>query len=196
MNRRVPEESVTTKETKPKRPRKRAAEPAPEPVSEPAAEDEERDAPGLGGTATRLVIFGMADQRYALPIDAVQEIQQLVAVSAMPSASGAVIGAINLRGQVVPAIDLRLLLGLPACEHALETPMILARTSHGLVALIVDEVEDVVLTAADSMQAPSAVYELAQKMLAVCRLESGLVFVLDIDALVVPVAHAVGAMAP
>lgn len=198
---------MTTKESRPKRPRKRAAEPAPEPVAEPAAEaagssepvaseDQERDIPGWDGSATRLVVFGMAGQRYALPIDAVQEIQQLVAISEMPSASGAVIGAINLRGQVVPAIDLRLLIGVPVCEYALETPMILARTSHGLVALIVDDVEDVVLAGGDSLQEPSAVYELAEKMLSVCRLETGLVFVLDIDALVVPVAHAVGAMTP
>jgi chemotaxis signal transduction protein len=74
--------------------------------------------------------------------------------------------------------------------------MILARSMQGLVALIVDDVEDVVLVDADSMQAPSSVYELADKMIAVCRLESGLVFLLDIDALVVPVVHAVEAMSP
>ena len=133
---------------------------------------------------TRLIVFRMEGQRYALPIEAVQEIQQMVAVSEMPGSAGAVLGVINLRGQVIPAIAMRSLVGLSDREPGLDTPMVLTYTAHGLVALIVDEVEDVVEIDPVSVQAPSAVHPLASRLLGVCRLDDGLVFLFDVDALV------------
>lgn len=139
---------------------------------------------------TRLVVFRMEGQSYALPIEAVQEIQQMVAVSEMPGSSGAVLGVINLRGHVIPAIDMRTLVGLSFREPSLETPMIVTYTSHGVVALIVDEVEDVVEVQADDVQQPSAVHPLASRLLGVCRFEEGLVFLFDVDAVIPPVTVA------
>jgi purine-binding chemotaxis protein CheW len=132
----------------------------------------------------RLVVFAVDTQRYALPIEAVQEIQQIVALSEIPDDSGSVVGVINLRGDVVPAMDIRRLLGLPSRDYDLQTPMVFTRTPRGLVALIVDEVEDVVEVPQGSMQRASSNYELADKLLGICRLEDSLVFVFDIDRLV------------
>jgi purine-binding chemotaxis protein CheW len=188
-----PEDLVTTKDAKPKRTKarsSRSAETPPEVTpADRSAPEVETEAPVDSGELItdppgRLVVFGMDGQRYALPMDSVQEIQQLVAVSEMPGASPAVIGVINLRGQVVPAIDLRVLVGLPARDYDLDTPMILARTRGGLVALVVDQVEDVVEVPDGAMQAASRVHALADRLLGVCRLESGLVFVFDAEALV------------
>jgi purine-binding chemotaxis protein CheW len=95
-----------------------------------------------------------------------------------------VVGVINVRGAVVPVMDLRLMLGLPAKEYHLQTPMVFTRTPRGLVALVVDEVADVVEVPPGSVQAPSAVFALADRLMGVCRLESGPVFVLDIGRLV------------
>jgi chemotaxis signal transduction protein len=81
-------------------------------------------------------------------------------------------------------MDIRRLLGLPAREYGLQTPMIFTRTPRGLVALIVDEVEDVVEVPAGCMQEPSAGYDLADKLLSTCRLDERLIFVFDIDRLV------------
>jgi purine-binding chemotaxis protein CheW len=124
----------------------------------------------------RLVVFAVDTQRYALPIEAVQEIQQIVALSEIPDDSGSV--------DVVPAMDIRRLLGLPSRDYDLQTPMVFTRTPRGLVALIVDEVEDVVEVPQGSMQRASSNYELADKLLGICRLEDSLVFVFDIDRLV------------
>ena len=62
------------------------------------------------------------------------------------------------------------------------------------MALIVDEVEDVVDVPPDSMQAPSGVYALADRLVGVCRLADGLVFVFDIDALIPAEAARAGRM--
>jgi purine-binding chemotaxis protein CheW len=158
------------------------------PVSVDAAEPAPDGSCALG----RIIVFRLESQRYALPIEVVQEIQQIVAFSDLPDSSPAVVGVINLRGQVVPAVDLRLLVGLPAIAYGLQTPMVFVRTSRGVVSLIVDEVEDVVEVPAGSTQAPSKMSALADRLLCVVRLDTDLIFVFDIDRLVPPEAASAG----
>lgn len=151
------------------------------PAPRPLETDPEPARTELSG---RIVVFVLDGQRYALPIEIVQEIQQIVAISALPEASPAVVGVVNLRGDVVPVVDLRLLVGLPGAEYGLQTPMVFAHTAKGLVALLVDEVEDVVEITAGSTQAPSRMYALSDLLSCVVRLADGIVFVFDIDRLV------------
>ncbi|MDO8915007.1 MAG: chemotaxis protein CheW [Coriobacteriia bacterium] len=165
-------QAAKSDEARPEAPEPIAASPEPLPV-EVAIE-------GLD----RILLFVMDEQRYGLPIEVVQEIQQIVALSEIPDDSGGVVGVINLRGVVVPVMDLRLMLGLVPKEYHLQTPMVFTRTPRGLIALVVDEVADVVEVPSGSVQAPSGVLALADRLLGVCRLEDGPVFVLDVDRLV------------
>lgn len=131
----------------------------------------------------QVVAFFLGGQRYALPIDRVQEIQQIVAFSEVPSGGSGVVGMVNLRGSVIPAIDLRRLVGLPGEEYVLETPMIICRVRGQLVALIVDEVQDVIQLPDGCLQAAPPMHSLSSKMIGVCRLDDGLVYLLDLDLL-------------
>jgi len=131
-----------------------------------------------------VVAFYLAGQRYALPIDRVQEIQQIVAFSEVPSGSGGVVGMVNLRGEVIPAVDVRLLVGLAPQAYSLDTPMIIARVGGGLVALLVDEVQDVLSLPADCFQPSPALHTMAYRMVGVARLDDCLVSVLDLDKLI------------
>lgn len=133
---------------------------------------------------TQAVVFFLGGQRYALPIERVQEIQQIVAFSEVPSGGRGVVGMVNLRGDVIPAVDLRSIVGMPAEEYTLETPMIICRVKDHLVAMVVDEVQDVVDLPAGCMQAASPMHGLSAKMLGVARLDDGLVYVLDVDSVV------------
>lgn len=137
-------------------------------------------APSVG----RVVVFRLEEQLYALPIESVQEVQQIVEFTPVPDSAPALIGMIDVRGRVVPAIDLRALVGLDPRQYTLDTPMILCRAHGRLVALIVDEVDDVLMLPDGSIQAPSKLYALADRMVGICRLEIGLVVVLDPDRLV------------
>jgi purine-binding chemotaxis protein CheW len=208
VTRRKADTEPTADDAAPKRARTRtrakaapSAVPAPATVPAPAAVDEPATIPATAATAPamppedgsspgweapdfgRLVVFGLDGQRYALPLDDVQEIQQIVAFSDIPDGSSSVVGVINLRGDVVPAVDLRLVVGMPVREYDLQTPMVIARTSRGLVAFVVDSVEDVVEVSVSDVQPPSAVYELADRLRGVCRLEEGIVFVFDVEKL-------------
>lgn len=137
--------------------------------------------------ANRMIAFHLGGQRYAVPIDVVQEIQQIVAFSEIPAAGGAVVGMVNLRGSVIPAIDMRFLIGLAPEEYTLETPMVICRAHGQLVALIVDEVEDVLTMPEGCLQDAPAMHSLSSKMLGVCRLDTDLVYLLDVESLVAPV---------
>lgn len=132
----------------------------------------------------QVVVFRLAEQLHALPIECVQEIQQIVEFTPVPGGSAALVGMIDLRGSVVPAIDLRALLGMPMLDYSLDTPMVFFRTHGRLVALLVDEVEDVVDLPDDCMQPPSNLYDLADRMIGICKLDQGLTIVLDPDRLV------------
>lgn len=143
-------------------------------------------AEGEGGLTLfdQAVVFFMGGQRYALPIDRVQEIQQIVAFSEVPSGGAGVVGMVNLRGHVIPAVDLRQLVGMPTQEYRLETPMIVCRVGMQLVALVVDEVQDVIQFPEGCLQAAPPMHALSAKMIGVARLPDGLVYVLDLDLLV------------
>jgi purine-binding chemotaxis protein CheW len=174
-----------------RRQRARSAEPVTVLEQASSASPDEPSPPDVLVAPERLVVFLVESQRYALPIEVVQEIQQIVALSEIPDDSGSVVGVINLRGAVVPAMDIRRLLGLPSRDYGLQTPMVFTRTPRGLVALIVDEVADVVEVPQGCMQQASAGYDLADKLLGVCHLDESLVFVFDIERLV-PSSRKVG----
>lgn len=176
-----------------------AAETAPEAPTAVAGEDapvagqpEERADDAAGYTPEtsvaidQMVAFHLGDQRYALPIGSVQEIQQIVAFAQAPASSHAVVGMLNLRGQVIPAIDLRTLIGMPKEEYRLDTPMVICRTGDHLVALVVDEVEDVLDLPRHMLAPPPKLHSLSDRMIGVVHLDTELVFLLDVDLLVGP----------
>jgi purine-binding chemotaxis protein CheW len=134
--------------------------------------------------AERVVAFFLGGQRYALPIERVREIQQIVAFSEVPSGSAGVVGMVNLRGNVIPAVDMRRLVGLKAREYTLETPMIIAEVQGEVLALLVDEVQDVFELPASCLQAPPALHELSASMIGVAPMGDSLIYVLDVDQLV------------
>ncbi len=132
----------------------------------------------------RVVVFWLGGERYALPLSAVQEIQQIVEPRPVPDASPALVGMIDVRGVVVPVIELRELLGLAPTEHGIDTPMVLAWVRGHLTALIVDEVDDVAELSPESLQPPSPMYALADRMIGIFRSGDDLVIILDPEKLV------------
>jgi len=134
----------------------------------------------------QVVAFYLGGQRYALPIDRVQEIQQIVALAEVPEVDEAIIGMVNLRGQVIPAVDARLLIGLPAQPYTLETPMVICRYRDGLVSLVVDEVQDVLGLPAGCVQDAPALHALSERLIGVATLADGLAYLFDLDKLLEP----------
>ena len=98
----------------------------------------------LSGETSQLCGFKIMDGQYAIPVLEVQEVVKPQKVTPVPLGPAYVDGLINLRGQIVTAINLRVMFGLPRNENAESSYMnIIVRSGDGLYALVVDEIMDV-----------------------------------------------------
>lgn len=128
-----------------------------------------------------LVVFSVADQRFALSLDNVQRIVRAVEVTPMPGAPETVLGVINVEGQVIPVMDSRKRLGLPTREIELSDLFIIVQENDLTFALVADEVKPV-------MEIPEAQVASSERMLAgegmvqsVAKVEDGMIVVLSLD---------------
>jgi purine-binding chemotaxis protein CheW len=121
----------------------------------------------------------------AVPVLGVQEIIKPQQVTYVPLAPHAVRGLINLRGQIVTAIDLRILFGLPEREAKDEYMNVIVNFDNQLVALEVDDIKDVIaVTEATFERTPATLpAHLKSYVKGVHKLEQQLLIVLDLEKL-------------
>lgn len=101
---------------------------------------ETASAEGVGG---KFLTFKLDGEEYGLEILAVQEIIGLMAITSVPRTPEFLRGVINLRGRVIPVVDLRVKFGLPAVPPTPKTCIIVVRAHDTETGLIVDAVADV-----------------------------------------------------
>ena len=106
---------------------------------------------------TRLCAFHVGEMWFGVDIASVEEVVRDRTVTTVPLAPPVMAGVLNLRGQIVSAIDLRARLGMPATD-ASESPRphLVVRSSFGPTSLVVDRLDDVMpVVARDRQPAPS-----------------------------------------
>jgi purine-binding chemotaxis protein CheW len=91
----------------------------------------------------QLVIFGLGTENFGVEISAVESIIKLQEMTKVPHAPGFVEGVTNLRGTVLPVIDLRKRFGLPKREASKETRIVVVNMADVKVGMIVDQVSEV-----------------------------------------------------
>jgi len=136
------------------------------------------------------VSIALAGETYAMPVESVREILRVGQITRVPDAPYPVRGIINLRGRVVPVVDLRLRLGLPRAETTPQSRILVAHARERLIGLLVDGVEQVVRLDATTFEPPPAdVMSAASDYIrAVCQRERMLLILLDTErVLEVPV---------
>ncbi|WP_182379558.1 chemotaxis protein CheW [Nocardioides sp. WS12] len=137
-------------------------------------------------TVEQYCTFWVADLFFGVAVEEVQEVLRHQPMTPVPRADAAVTGLINLRGQIVIAVDLRVRLGLPPRE-ADQLPMnVIVRTRGEVVSLLVDDIGDVIDTAGvDGQPAPAnmprKVQDLVCKDRGVLPLADAILLVLDAD---------------
>ena len=135
--------------------------------------------------------FFVQGQLFGVAVETVQEVIRYQQMTAVPLAPAVVAGLINLRGQIVTAIDLRRRLGLPQrCED--ELPMnVVVCTADGAVSLLVDEIGDVLEIQETEFEAPpDNLAGLGRELIrGVYKLKNDLLLVLDTQ-------HAINLSAP
>ena len=116
-----------------------------------------------------------------IDVHRVQEVMRTLEITPVPLAPPAVVGLINLRGQIVTAIDLRRRLGLAERAPGTEAMNVVMRTDDGAVSLVVDEIGDVIEVTEDSFeQVPDTMPADARDLIrGVYKLHDQLLLVLD-----------------
>lgn len=132
-----------------------------------------------------VVIFRLAEEFYALDIQTVQEIVRMQSITSIPGADAWVEGITNLRGRVVPVIDLRSRCNVTANEHTPETRIVVVSASSGMVGLIVDAVSEVMRIPGDQVDPPSSIVSVEENsyLRGIAKLEDRLVSLMDLDGL-------------
>ena len=134
------------------------------------------------GETRQYSTFRVADMFMGIDLAQVQELLRFQEMTSVPLAPRAIEGLINLRGQIVTALDVRRILGLPAVESEDKLPMNIVIQSEGvLVSLLVDEICDVLdvpLQAATPL--PENMPALRRTLIeSVYQLDSGLLLILN-----------------
>lgn len=134
----------------------------------------------------RFCSFRVGPSLFGVHVEEVQEILRHQPLTRVPLAPAEVRGLVNLRGQIVPAIDLRRRLGLPELGPAAEPANVILRGEAGTVSLLVDEIGDVIEVDAGTFEAPPDTVRGPSRGLirGVHKLEDGLLLVLDPEAAV------------
>ena len=120
---------------------------------------------------------------FGIDILQVQEIIRRLSFTRIPLAPPLIEGLVNLRGQIVTAIDMRLRLGLPPRPADKEPTHVVVRTTDGVASLLVDEIGDMMELPDEAFEAPpDTIHGTARDLITgVYKLEHGLLLVLDIN---------------
>lgn len=169
------------------------AAPAAEPVAQAAVEDitpilEERAAAlsrssedAESGETIGMVVLVVGDERYAVEVQDVQEIEPLDKVTPIPGTPAFWTGVVNLRGSMYPVLDIERYLGLPASE-GVEHPKVALVSRAGLsVGLLVDEVAEIRKVRSSEIGPPVA--DGSSKAEVVRGVTPDMLSVLDLEAL-------------
>jgi purine-binding chemotaxis protein CheW len=135
------------------------------------------------GDLTQLISFLVGDEEYGLDILRVKEVIRVRAITRLPRAPSFVKGIINLRGDVIPIIDLRDKFGLEHREYTAMTRVIVVDVDNRLVGMVVDAASQVVRVPADHIDPPPPIVGglSAEFIKGVGKLEERLIILLNID---------------
>jgi len=133
----------------------------------------------------QLVTFDVAGEEFAVDILTVREINRMMTLTRVPNSPPEVEGVINLRGKIIPVIDLRRRFGLTQSDHSQDSRIVVVEVSERVVGFIVDRVHEVLRIQKSIVEpAPEMVCSIDSDFIAgVGKLEDRLVILLDVAKL-------------
>jgi purine-binding chemotaxis protein CheW len=131
---------------------------------------------------TQLAVFSLGNERYAIDIYLIKEIIRPLKITSLPGAPSFIEGVVNLRGDVIPVIDMRKRFEMPPRESG-EGRMIIVKVENQWVGILVDTVTEVIrIPRKDIKPPPKVVGGVGAKYLqGVCKHKDELVILLNLD---------------
>ncbi|NGM50323.1 chemotaxis protein CheW [Caulobacter sp. 602-2] len=105
-----------------------------------------------GAERRELISFRVGDQEYCVDIMAVREIRGWSPATTLPQSPGYMRGVINLRGAVLPIMDLACRLGMPMVEPTVRSVFIVVKAGDRMIGMLVDAVSDILSITDDLVQ--------------------------------------------
>lgn len=137
----------------------------------------------VGEFEAQYVTFELGGQGYGINVRDTIEVIRMVAMAEPPEAPGHVVGVINIRGHVVPVVDMRKRLGLTVAGYSLTTPILVVRVDHVTVGLVVDRVCEVITLTPGAVEPPSDVFSRSKCVSGVAKVNANLKFLLNLSGL-------------
>lgn len=133
----------------------------------------------------QFVVFELLSESYCLDIGVVNTIIRMQPITHVPRAPEFVDGVINLRGNIIPVIDLRKCFNIGAYEETKSSRIVVVETATSMIGLIVDAVTETLSLQADSIEPPSSLVMShdSQYIKGVAKHAEKLIILLDIKAL-------------
>ncbi len=131
----------------------------------------------------QLLTFKLDNQEYALDIGNVVQVVRMVALTRPPKAPDYMEGIFNLRGEVIPVINIRQRYGLPSKPYDLDTQLLIAKTNGKILAITVDVVSEVLTLSTDTIEPPEQIGPALEYLKAVAKVGDRLILILDLDTL-------------
>lgn len=133
----------------------------------------------------KLIAFRIGTQEFCVNIMAVREIRGWTQATPLPHAPSYVLGVINLRGAVLPIIDLSARLGMDEAEPSVRHVIIVAQVAGRVVGLLVEAVSDILTITDDIIQSVPEVSSDLEKQYArgILAIEGRMICMIELDAL-------------
>lgn len=134
----------------------------------------------------QLVGLKLGDEEYAIDVLKIQEIIRTVEITSVPRTDAFVLGVMNLRGKVIPVIDLRVRFSLDKMDFDKETRIIVVKFETENIGFVVDEVTEVIRINKKMVEpTPPLVGSVGQEyILGICKYADRLIILLDIDSVI------------
>ena len=134
----------------------------------------------------QLVGMKLGDEEYAIDVLKITEIIRTVEITIVPRMESYILGVMNLRGKVVPVIDLRVRFNLESCDFDKSTRIIVVSVNKENIGFVVDEVTEVIRIKRSMVEpTPPLVGSIGQEyILGICKYDSRLIMLLDIDRVI------------
>ena len=132
---------------------------------------------------TQLVVFVLASEEFACNIADVREVLKMIRITPLPRSLDFVEGVINLRGEVIPVIDLRKRFSLSAVDRTDESRIIIVEVEDRMVGLTVDSVSEVIrLSNKQIQEAPNQMAgEQTNLILGVGKIDDRMLIILNLE---------------
>lgn len=131
--------------------------------------------------AVKLVVFKLFDHRFALKIDCVDSIVPIVEIDLLPNMPDYIAGVINFHGEIVPVINMHILLNISEKPLELSDQLILVKSKSSRYALWVDKTDEVITAFDTDIVNADDIVEGVPFLKAILKGKDGMIFINDVD---------------